>query len=118
MKILLIEDEKEICKIYEEVLGSGGFNILSAYDGDSGYEIAKLGDWDILLLDIMLPNKDGIEILSQLNSLGLTKDRKVIILSNIENSEVLNKSHSLGAIKYIVKSEIKPSELLDIISSL
>jgi DNA-binding response OmpR family regulator len=118
MKILLIEDEKEICKIYEETLSSGGYNIISIYDGDSGYEVAKKGDWDLLLLDIMLPNKDGIEILSQLNSDGLVKERKVIILSNIENNEVFKKSQSLGAHKYIIKSEIKPSELLEIVSSI
>lgn len=118
MRILLIEDEKEICKIYEDTLSSGGYSIVTVYDGDSGYNIAKKGDWDVLLLDIMLPNKDGIEILSQLYSEGLTKERKVIILSNIENNEVLKKSQSLGAIKYVIKSEIKPSELLEIVSSL
>lgn len=118
MKILLIEDEKEICKIYEEILSSGGYNIFSVNDGDEGYNVAKAGDWDVLLLDIMLPNKDGIEILNQLNSEGLTQSKKVIILSNIENNEVLKKSQSLGALKYVVKSEIKPSELLEIISSL
>lgn len=118
MKILLIEDEKEICNLYQEILSSGGFNVVTAFDGEGGSELAKKEEWDILLLDIMLPNKDGIEILSELHSKGYTKDRKVVILSNIENSEVLSRSRSLGAVKYVVKSEIKPSELLEIVASL
>jgi two-component system, OmpR family, alkaline phosphatase synthesis response regulator PhoP len=118
MRILLIEDEKEISNLYQELLSSNGFEVATAFDGENGYEIAKKGDWDILLLDIMLPSKDGLEILTQIHSEGLTNSRKVVILSNIENSEVSKKSQSLGATKYIIKSEIKPSDLIDIVNSL
>lgn len=118
MRILLIEDEKEIANLYQELLSSNGFEVLTALDGEKGSEVAQKGEWDILLLDIMLPNKDGLEILTQIHSQGLTNSKKVVILSNIENSEVLKKSQSLGALKYIIKSEIKPSELVDIVSAL
>jgi DNA-binding response OmpR family regulator len=118
MKILIIEDEKEICTIYQDILSSNGFEVTSSFDGEDGYQIAKKGEWDILLLDIMLPNKDGLEVLNQIHSEGLTSTKKVIILSNIENNEVLKKSESLGALKYVVKSEIKPSDLVDIVNSL
>jgi two-component system alkaline phosphatase synthesis response regulator PhoP len=118
MRILLIEDEKEICNLYQDILVSNGYQVSTSYDGESGYEIAKRGEWDLLLLDIMLPNKDGLELLSQIHSEGVTNGRKVVILSNIENNEVLNKSQNLGAVKYVIKSEIKPSELIEIVSSL
>lgn len=118
MRILLIEDEKEISNLYKELLSSSGFEVNTAFDGETGYEIAKKGDWDVLLLDIMLPNKDGLEILSQINSEGLTNTKKVVILSNIENSEVSKKSESLGALRYVIKSDIKPSDLIDIVNSL
>jgi DNA-binding response OmpR family regulator len=118
MRILLIEDEKEISNLYNELLSSNGFEVNTAFDGETGYQIAKKGDWDILLLDIMLPNKDGLEILDQIHSEGLTNSRKVVILSNIENNEVSKKSQSLGAVKYVIKSEIKPSELIEIVNSL
>lgn len=118
MRILLIEDEKDISSLYQDILTSGGFEVKPYFDGDLGFEEAKKGEWDLLLLDIMLPNKDGIEILAQLHTSGLTENKKVIILSNIENNEVLKKSESLGAIRYIIKSEIKPSDLLGIITSL
>lgn len=118
MRILLIEDEKEISYLYQEILTGGGFDVISAFDGDEGIKIAQGGDWDILLLDIMLPNKDGIEILKELYDLGLTDKKKVVILSNIENSEVLKKSQTLGALRYVIKSEIKPDELLAIVTAL
>jgi|APCry1669189000_1035189.scaffolds.fasta_scaffold40867_2 DNA-binding response OmpR family regulator len=118
MRILLIEDEKEISYLYTEILTGGGYQVISAFDGDEGIKIAQLGDWDVLLLDIMLPNKDGIEILKELNFLGLTDKKKVVILSNIENSEVLKQSENLGALKYVIKSEIKPQELLEIVTAL
>jgi DNA-binding response OmpR family regulator len=118
MRILIIEDEKEISSIYNEVLSSNGFEVSSAFDGEVGYEMAAKGEWDVLLLDIMLPNKDGLEVLTQIHSEGLTNSRKVVILSNIENVEVSKKSKSLGAVDYVIKSEIKPSELVDIINSL
>ena len=118
MRILLIEDEKEICNLYQDILVSNGYQVSTSYDGESGYEIAKRGEWDLLLLDIMLPNKDGLELLSQIHSEGVTNGRKVVILSNIENNEVLKKSQNLGAVKYVIKSEIKPSELIEIVSSL
>lgn len=118
MRILLIEDEKEICNIYEGILSSAGYQVTTAFDGEVGSKVAQEGEWDILLLDIMLPNKDGLEILDEINSLGLTKSKKVVILSNIENLEVSKKSKSLGASGYVIKSEIKPSELVDLVVSL
>jgi len=118
MRILLIEDEKEISNLYQELLSSNGFEVVTAFDGENGYQIAKKGDWDVLLLDIMLPNKDGLEVLTQIHTEGLTNSRKVVILSNIENSEVSKKSQALGAVRYVIKSEIKPSELVDIVTAL
>lgn len=118
MKVLLIEDEKEISNLYQDILSSGGYSVVVSFDGQNGYEIAKKGDWDILLLDIMLPSMDGLEVLGHLHNEGISQEKKVIILSNIENSEVLKKSQDLGALNYIIKSEIKPSELLSVLAAL
>ena len=116
MKILLVEDEKEICRVYEEILNGCGYTVRSCYDGDTGTKHALEGDYDILLLDIMLPNKDGLEILEDVHASGLTK--KVVILSNIEKDDVLKKATSMGALRYVIKSEVNPNELVEIISSL
>jgi DNA-binding response OmpR family regulator len=118
MKILLVEDEKEICRLYQDILSTSGFEVVVCQDGETGVENAKKGDWDILLLDIMLPGKDGLEILGEINGLGLTKQKKVVILTNIEKQEVLEQASVLGATKYIIKSEINPSQLIEIVTSL
>jgi DNA-binding response OmpR family regulator len=118
MKILLVEDEKEICRVYEEILNGCGYKVHCCYDGDSGTEEALKGEWDILLLDIMLPNKDGLEILEDVYKAGLTNSKKVIVLSNIEKDDVLKKATSMGAMRYVIKSEVNPNELVEIISSL
>lgn len=118
MRVLLIEDEKEINQLYQDVLSSGGFDVTSAFDGENGFEMAQKGEWDILLLDIMLPGKDGLSILNDIHSEGLTKSKKVVILSNIENNEVMKQSESQGAVKYLIKSELTPGQLLEIVTSL
>ena len=118
MKILLVEDEKEICRLYQDILSSSGFEVAICQDGETGCTSAKKGEWDILLLDIMLPNMDGLEILNEISTLGLTKSKKVVILTNIEKQEVFDRATELGAIKYIIKSEINPSQLIEIVTSL
>lgn len=118
MKILLIEDEKDICSLYEDILTGHGYSVTVCQDGASGFNKAKEGDWDLLLLDIMLPGKDGLDILTDIHSLGLTSSKKVVILTNIEKQDVLKSANSMGAIRYIIKSEVNPSQLVDIISAL
>jgi DNA-binding response OmpR family regulator len=118
MKILLVEDEKEICRLYQDILSSSGFEVVICQDGETGCVLAKKGEWDILLLDIMLPNMDGLEILNEISTLGLTKTKKVVILTNIEKQEVLDRATELGAIKYVIKSEINPNQLIEIVTSL
>lgn len=118
MKILLIEDEKEICRLYQDILSSNGYDVSVCQDGENGCEVAKKGDWDILLLDIMLPGKDGLEILNQIHDEGLTKQKKVLILTNIEKQDVLDRANALGAVRYIIKSEVNPGQLVEIVTSL
>lgn len=118
MKILLIEDEKDICSLYSDILSDHGYQVAVCQDGESGFVKAKEGDYDILLLDIMLPGKDGLEILKGVYTQGLTNSKKVVILTNIEKQDVLKSANSMGAIKYVIKSEVSPSQLIDIISAL
>lgn len=118
MKILLVEDEKEICKLYQDILSSNGFDVTICENGETGFETAKKGDWNILLLDIMLPGRDGLEILEEIHRIGLTKDRKVVVLTNIEKQEVSDQAGTLGAVKYVIKSEINPQQLVEIVTSL
>jgi DNA-binding response OmpR family regulator len=118
MRVLLIEDERDISSIYTEILTSNGVFVDTALEGDGGYEKVKNQNFDVLVLDLMLPNKDGIAILKDSHKQGYLKDKKVVILSNIDRPDVENLAKDYGVLKYIVKTDINPQELVDIVLSL
>lgn len=111
--VLLIEDEKDIRTIYAELLKDSGYEVLEAADGDAGLEIATNSYWDLLLLDVMLPKKDGLEVLSKIKVNETIKERPVVLLSNLEKSDVLKACMDLGARNYLIKSNIVPQDLID-----
>ena len=111
-KVLLIEDEADIRDVYVEVLQDAGYAVISRSDGDAGLECALNEEWDLLLLDIMLPKRDGVEILTRLKSTDKTKEKPVILLSNLEKSDILQACLSLGAKGFLIKSNIMPGDLV------
>ncbi len=118
MKILLIEDDKDISELYQNILVDNSFIVDVAFDGDSGMEKVEKGDFDILIVDIMLPNKDGLDILKDSKKKGFLNKKKVLVLSSIDRNDVLDAAETFGAQKYIVKSSVNPQELIDIINNL
>lgn len=106
--ILIIEDEREIVELYKENLESAGFEVQTATDGDTGIALIDEGKWDLLFLDVMLPKKDGMEILKHTVESPLTKGKPVVLLTNIDDEKLKKRGLNLGASKYIVKSEITP----------
>jgi DNA-binding response OmpR family regulator len=118
MKILLIEDDKDISELYLDILKDNSFDVDHAFEGDSGMEKISKGDFDTVIIDIMLPNKDGLDILKESKKKGFLKNKKVLVLSSIDRSDVLAEVEKLGANKYVVKSSVNPQELVDIINNL
>lgn len=118
MKILLVEDDKDISELYQEILKDNSFEIDTAFDGEIGMEKIEKGDFDILIIDIMLPSKDGLDILKDSKKKGLLSKKKVLVLSSIDRSDVLDAAEDFGAQKYVVKSSVNPQELVDIINNL
>ena len=98
--ILLIEDEKKIARFIELELIHEGYRIIKAEDGRSGLELAEKGGWDLMLLDIMLPGLNGLEVLRRLRR---TSDLPVIMLT--ARDAVMDKVTGLdtGADDYITK---------------
>lgn len=79
MKILVIEDDREAAEYLQKALGEAGHNAHVAFDGDSGYQLALDGDYDVLVVDRMLPRRDGLSVISGLRTSGITTP--VLILS-------------------------------------
>lgn len=118
MRILLIEDDRDISELYLNILKDNGFDVQIALEGDSGYEKLREGNFDTLIIDIMLPNKDGLEILKDAQKNNLLDGKKILVLSSIDRNDVIDASSGYGAQRYVVKSTVNPQELVDIINSL
>lgn len=110
--ILIVEDEEDIRLVYAEVLRDAGYRVIEANDGISGLARAKEGAWNLLLLDIMLPGKDGLEILKEIKTIDALKDKPVILLTNLGNENIITQGFDLGSSGYLIKSEITPDKII------
>lgn len=116
-KILLVEDDNFIREIYQHELEKAGLEITTAATGKAGLDLAKSQDFDLILLDIMLPEIDGFKVLEALKADGKTKNIDIVILSNLGQDDLLNKALSLGAKAYIIKSSTTPQQVVTEVQS-
>ena len=116
-KILLVEDDLALVRMYQIVLEKAGFQIDSALDGQEGLEKIKNGGPDLVLLDLVLPKKDGFEVLKEVQSDGQVQV-PIVCLSVLSQKEDIEKSKNLGAKDYLIKTEVLPDELVRRIKSL
>jgi DNA-binding response OmpR family regulator len=111
-KILIVEDESTLQKALAEFLTEEGFEVFSALDGEIGVALAKKEKPDVVLLDIILPKKDGYEVLDELKGSEETKGIPVILLTNLESAEDIDRAFEKGASTYLVKSNYKLEEIV------
>ncbi len=112
-KILIIEDESNLRKSIEEILTGEGYTVFGAGDGEEGLAMAKEKKPDMVLLDLILPKKDGFTVLKELRDDPSTGKIPVIVLSNLGEMEDIGRVLELGANKYLVKTDYKLSEVID-----
>ncbi len=110
-KVLIVDDEKEIVKAISEHLVWSGFQVASAADGEEGLQQAEAFKPDLILLDILMPKMDGIEMLRQLKKEESTKDIPVIVLTNLDSLEKVAESVEAGSAQYLIKSNYSVEEL-------
>jgi DNA-binding response OmpR family regulator len=108
-KILIIEDEEAILMALEDNLKMDGYKIESAKDGEKGFSMAKESNYDLIILDIMLPRMDGFEVCKQLRQAGITTPILMLTAKSQEIDKVLGLE--LGADDYVTKP-FSPRELL------
>lgn len=116
-KILVAEDDKFLSNAYRVKLDKSGFDVVIARDGQEALDLMEKESPDILLLDLIMPNKDGFEVLQEMNDSGKIDEIPVIITSNLGQKEDIDKGKSLGVKDYIVKSDFSISDLVDKINS-
>lgn len=111
-RILFIEDESALQKTFGEILKQEGYQMISALDGEVGLELAKNQKPDLILLDLVLPKLHGFEVLQQLAKDHQTKQIPVIVLTNLEAMEDVEKTLKLGATTYLVKENYSLEEIV------
>lgn len=112
-KILIIEDETALNQSLGEFLKEEGYAVLSAFDGEEGIAIAKKEKPSLVLLDIVLPKKDGYGVLDELKKDPETKGIPMILLTNLESPEDIQKAFDKGATTYLVKSDYKMEDIVN-----
>lgn len=112
-KILFIEDESALQKSIGEYLLQNQFEVMQALDGEVGLSVARDKKPDLILLDLILPKKDGFTVLKELKSDEGTKNIPVIILTNLEGVGDVEKALELGANTYLVKANYSLAEVAE-----
>lgn len=118
-KVLIIEDEHFISELYVRALTRAGYDVTVEVDGARGMKLAQTNQFDIILLDLMVPTITGIEILRQLRAPGAPRLKsKIVITTNLEQREEVRTDIEKQADAYLVKAEITPRELVDFLGTI
>ena len=104
--ILIVEDDEFISDVYMRKLAMEGFEVSLARDGEEALRAIRDRKPDVLLLDIMIPLKDGFQVLSELRADAGLSDIRVVVMSNLSQGRDIAHAKELGALDYIVKSNI------------
>jgi DNA-binding response OmpR family regulator len=111
-KILVIEDEATLQKALIEVLEQAEYDVISALDGEKGWNLAAAEKPDLILLDIILPKMDGFEVLGKLKGDEGTAKIPVVLLTNLSDLNDIQKALDLGADSYLVKADFHLDDVL------
>jgi len=112
-KVLIVEDEETLYKVVKEEFEAKGYKIKIAVDGSGVLEMAKSFEPNLILLDIILPKKSGLDVLAELKADPALKAIPVIMLSNLSEVESIKKALSLGAVDYFVKTQYSLYEIIE-----
>ena len=115
IRVMLVEDSPTVRRMYERAFGIAGFDIMLANDGTIVYETALINRPDIIIMDVMMPNFNGLRSLEELKADGRTEKIPIIMLSAYSEDAIIKEALELGAARYLVKSEVEPKELIQII---
>lgn len=111
-KILIVEDDQFLLDLYTELLGGEGYEVEQAINGGEALTKMTKGGYDLVLLDIMLPEKDGITVLKEMTKEQRQKTGQVVLLTNLNQEAIINEGFALGAVGYLIKSALAPDQVL------
>ena len=116
-KILVVEDDQFLRELYADVLTTENFNVDVAINGQEGLSKMKEGGYDLVLLDIIMPEVNGFDIMTQIKTDPPKRPNKcVVFLTNLDNDEQIKQALKLGN-GYLIKSQITPGNLVEEVKS-
>ena len=113
VKVLIVEDDVMLNKIYQTKLGIVGYKVFAAYDGEEGIKKMEEAVPNIVLLDLMLPKKNGFEVLETVKQNIKLNHVPIVILSNLGQGDDIERGRALGADDFLVKSNVKLEMVLE-----
>ncbi len=117
-RILLVEDNELMQKLYVDLLKSENYYVEAASTGKSAYEKIIQGGWDLVLLDIVLPDMTGVDIVKKLQTNNPTKpNKKIVFLSNLDTGKEIDEIKKLE-FDYVTKSNVDPGQFIAKVKSL
>lgn len=115
VKVLLVEDDPLVLRMYERAFTLADFIVMTASDGTIVFETIKLNRPNVVVLDVMMPNFNGLETLEELKGDVATRGIPIIMLSAYDDDEIIEKAMQLGAAKYLVKNRVEPKDIVKVI---
>ena len=112
IRILLVEDDDFISRMYVAKLEHAGFEVLVAADGEVGLRLALTERPDMILLDLLLPKRDGLSVLAEIKRRPEMHKVPIIVLTNLSQQEQVDKCMALGAVECLIKAHFTPSEVV------
>ncbi len=112
-KILFVEDEEALQRTFGDILKRENYKVIKALNGEDGLRLAKSEKPDLIILDLILPKMKGFEVLQSLKKDKETEKIPVIILTNLEKPQDVEKALDLGATTYLVKTKYALEEIID-----
>ena len=118
--ILCVEDDRFIGEMYVRSLQKSGYDVTWVVDGNDGLVAARNQNFDLIILDLMLPEQRGDQILDALrnNNVDLVPNSKILIMTNFEQDEASRKSVMSRVDGYLIKADITPRNLIDVVKQM
>ena len=111
-KILLADDDKNVSEIYEKILTEAGLEVTVAYDGEEAMKRMKSESPDMILLDLLMPEKNGFQVLEEKANDDDLKQIPVIILTNLVQEQDVERLKKLGVVDYLTKLDFSTQEVV------
>jgi DNA-binding response OmpR family regulator len=117
-KILIVEDDPLMSRMYQKIFKFENYDVDTAGNGEEGLDKIRSGKPTLVLLDIMMPKMNGLEVLEKMKADETLKSIPVVMLTNLAGQSDAEKALAMGAIKYIVKSEYDPKQVTNMVKEI